>query len=102
MSQSSEFLFLLKPPRKTFMENASQEEERIMQEHFEYLKELQETGKLILAGPCLDGVLGIVIFRANSLEEAAQIMNHDPSVEATLMRAELHPFRVSLFSPKAI
>lgn len=102
MTQNHDFLYLLKPPRKTFVEDMSQEEERIMQKHFEYLKELQETGKLVLAGPCLDGVFGIVIFGAKTPEEAEQIMKHDPSVQANIMQAELHPFRMSLFSPKAI
>jgi uncharacterized protein YciI len=47
----SEWLCIIRPPRATFMEDATPEELEIMGEHFEYLKSLLEAGKLILAGP---------------------------------------------------
>jgi len=52
--------------------------------------------KVVLAGPCTDGAFGIVVFEADSEEDAAVYMNGDPAVEGGLMSAELHPFRISL------
>ncbi|MGZ4135865.1 MAG: YciI family protein, partial [Tumebacillaceae bacterium] len=67
-------------------------------EHFGYLQGLLKEGKLILAGPCLDRVMGITIFKADSEEEARAIMNNDPAVVKGVMSAELHPYRVSLLT----
>jgi uncharacterized protein len=38
---------------------------------------------------------GIVIFRADSADEASRIVDEDPAVRASVMRAELFPFRVA-------
>jgi uncharacterized protein YciI len=46
----SDWLCVIRPPRATFMEDASPEELEIMQRHFEYLQSLLEAGRLILAG----------------------------------------------------
>lgn len=78
------------------METISEDEERIMEAHFEYLKKLSEEGRIIIAGPCLDGSFGIIVFNARDMDEAKTIMEQDPSVKARIMEAELHPFRVSL------
>lgn len=93
----STFVYVLKAYQHDLINNASPEEEKIIDMHFEHLKKALDKGTLILAGPCLDGEFGIVIFRAESEEEARAFMNSDPAVEAGLMSAELHPFRVSLF-----
>ncbi|MEH7308118.1 YciI family protein, partial [Neobacillus drentensis] len=64
--------------------------------HFDYLKGLLAEEKLILAGPCLDGALGICVFRSDSLDAAQVIMEKDPAVIEGVMNAELHKFQVSL------
>ena len=92
----SMFIYVLKACRHDLINNASPEEEKIIEMHFERLKKALHDKTLILAGPCLDGEFGIVIFRAESEEEARAFMNCDPAVKAGLMSAELHPFRVSL------
>ena len=74
----------------------TEEEERVMVAHFEYLKKLSEDGRIILAGPCLDGAFGIVVFKASDVSEAKGIMEKDPSVRTGIMHAEIHPFHVSL------
>lgn len=74
----------------------SSEEEAIVEDHFERLKRALAEGKLILAGPCLDGEFGVVVFRAQSKEKAKEFMNNDPAVKKGIMTAELHPFHVSL------
>ena len=46
--------------------------------HFERLQKALAKDKLILAGPCLDGEFGIVVFRAQSREEAEEFVKNDP------------------------
>jgi uncharacterized protein YciI len=98
MDQCKHFVYVIRSLRKDFLESITEEEERIMAEHFQYLKKLHEKGKIVLAGPCLDGAFGIVVFTAKDLCEAQEVMEQDPSVQAGSMKAELHPFRVSLRS----
>jgi uncharacterized protein YciI len=96
MNQTSAFLYVLRLARLEAFEKMSPKEEAIIDEHFEYLKRKLAEKKLVLAGPCLDGKFGIVIFRAESEKEAEEFMKNDPAVRSRVMAAELHPFRVSL------
>ena len=79
--------------------NWTAREEAIVDRHFAKLQGLLEEGKLILAGKT-DGLdertFGIVIFEADSEEEARQVMKDDPAVAEGIMRAELFPYRVAL------
>ncbi|WP_430787527.1 YciI family protein [Virgibacillus flavescens] len=93
-----EFVYIIRPVKNNFIDTMTEEENQIMERHFQYLQELQAEKKLILAGPCLDGAFGIVIFLSESLDTARAIMEKDPSVLAGLMNAEVHPYRVSLHS----
>jgi uncharacterized protein len=92
----SEWLCIIRPPRATFMEDSSPEEDEIMGAHFEYLKGLLEEGTLILAGPSLEPPFGIIVFEAETEEEARRLIADDPSVKAGLQTPELHAFRASL------
>jgi uncharacterized protein YciI len=96
MSDIPTFIYLLRLVNPESFNKMSFKEEKIINNHFEHLKKGLDKGTLILAGPCLDGAFGIVIFRAASLKEAETFMNSDPAVTAGVMTAELHPFRVSL------
>jgi uncharacterized protein len=96
MGPVSEWLCVIRPPRVTFMEDATPEEQEIMREHFEYLKSLLEAGKLILAGPSLEPPFGIIVLEAESEDEARRLVAADPSVAAGIQMPELHPFRASL------
>jgi uncharacterized protein YciI len=82
---------------------ATEEEKRIVSEHFSYLKALQEKGVLILAGRTQNtdhSSHGIVIFTADSEEKAREIMLADPAVEKRVFRAELFPYSIALLSEK--
>jgi uncharacterized protein YciI len=96
MTDISCFIYLLRPTRPNFIEGISKEEEVILGEHFHYLEKALAEGTLVLADPCLDGVFGVVIFKAASQEEAEGFMDNDPAVKHGFMRAEVHPFHVSL------
>jgi uncharacterized protein len=78
-------------------------EKKLVSEHFDYLKGLTNGGTVVLAGRTVNtdvSSFGIVIFRAGSEEEARRIMNEDPAVRNRVFRAELFPYRMSLFNPR--
>lgn len=54
-------------------------DEAIRKEHIDYLNDLIEKGKIIAKGPFTDHSGGLVIFRAESIEEAQQLANRDPA-----------------------
>ena len=70
-------------------------------EHFQYLEKLDESGKILLGGPCLDAQRLIIIVTANSLEEAEELIKNDPSVKNKLVFYEVHPFSISVGSLKS-
>jgi uncharacterized protein YciI len=91
-----EYIYLLHPFRDGFYEKPTANEEAVMAEHFDHLKQAAAAGTVILAGPCLDDSFGLVIFRAENEDAAKAFMFNDPSVKKNVMMAELHPMRVSL------
>lgn len=94
----SDWLCLIRPCRPTFIADASDEERRIMGEHFEYLKRLLHEGKLLMAGPAPEGPFGLIVLVADSGAEAWELVRADPSVRAGVQDPELHPFRTSLLA----
>jgi uncharacterized protein YciI len=95
----SEFLYTIQPTRiEMLAEGPTPEEERIVDAHYNYLKELTEKKVVILAGRTLitdARSFGIVVFRADSEEAARNIVADDPAVKGGVMRAELFPYRVA-------
>jgi uncharacterized protein YciI len=95
-----EFIYVLKLiDRLRTQNNWTVDDEKIVENHFNYLKQLQKDQKLILAGKT-DGLddhtFGIVIFEAASYEEALNIMNYDPSIVCGIMQGQLFPYSVAL------
>ena len=95
-----EFVCLLTPAfDRAFLESATPEQRAVVDRHGEFLLALAEQGRLVLAGRCWDGPLGIVILRAQDEREARALLAGDPSLAAGLQTAELYPFAV--FIPPA-
>ncbi len=64
-------------------------------EHLEKLAPLVRAGRVRLAGPLTDGAGSLVVFEADSLEEAERIAREDPySVHGVFEKVEVHPFKV--------
>lgn len=93
-----EFIYLIHPLRHEFFENPTPQEDAVMEEHFEYLKQATTQGMVLLAGPCLDETFGVVVLNAESERTAREFMLNDPSVKNNVMMAELHPMKISLIS----
>jgi uncharacterized protein YciI len=91
-----EYLYLIHPYRHGFFDSPTPEENEIMEEHYEYLKESAKKGTVVLAGPCTDQTFGLVVLRAENDQAANAFMFADPSVEKNVMAAELHPMRISV------
>ena len=95
-----EYIYVLKLiPRLHKEDNWTTGDEGIVQRHFERLKELTDSGVVILAGRTLneeENAFGIVIFEAEDEEKAKAFMKEDPAVKEGIMTAELFPYRVAL------
>ena len=95
-SQKHQFVYIYKPIKENFNQTATEEENKIISEHFLYLKNLLEKKILILAGPELNAKFGIAVLETNTEAEAIKIMENDPAIINKVFTAELFPFRVSL------
>ncbi len=71
-------------------------EHALIEEHFNYLKNLVREGRVLLAGRCMDAPCGFVIYRAASEQQARDMMDGDPAVAGKVMTAVCHPFRIAL------
>lgn len=81
-------------------EGPTEQESRVVSDHYSYLKELMEQGTVILAGRTQNtdySSFGIIIFKAESPEQARRVAENDPAVKDTVMQAELYPYRITLF-----
>ena len=96
------FLYRIYPTRPEMLTDGPTpaERERIG-EHFAYLQRLVADEVVLMAGRTLNTdttSFGIVVFVAPSEDAARAIMEGDPAVQAGVMRAELFPYRVALWS----
>lgn len=67
--------------------------------HLEYLNELYKKGKVFMAGPFTDKQGGLVLYKAESLEEARKLAEADPVViegARTLELREWSPLELPL------
>lgn len=98
---ASQFLYRLQPTRTGMLTGGpTQDEERIVGQHFAYLQKLLADGRLLMAGRTTtedERVFGIVIFTAVSASAALEVMQNDPAVRQGVMSAELFPYRVALW-----
>jgi len=99
MTEKNHFYAIIRPYRQDFIINSDKEEEKIMLDHFNYLKSLLNQNKICLAGPTLipEDPFGLVIFETEDAEEARQLLDNDPSVKAGIQKiVDFRPIRLSL------
>ncbi len=99
----AQYLYRIRPVRVGFLTDPTAEESARVSEHFAYLKDLTHRGTVLLAGRTQnedDATFGIVLFEADSMEEAETIMRRDPAVHAGVFQAELFPYEIALVSPR--
>ncbi len=85
-----------------FVEYA-QEPERIAQArpaHRAYLQDLLDQGRLVLAGPFIDGSGALFVYDAPNEEVAARLADDDPFARASLFkRVVMKPWALAFSSP---
>jgi len=96
MKQSKQYFVRLLGTREGWPEAMSADEEKIMEEHYQYLVDLVKQHKVRAAGPVFDPVFGLVILDVENEAEARQIMDKEPSVVAGVHTYELSEMRLSL------
>jgi uncharacterized protein YciI len=97
-----QFIYRIQPTRLGMLTRGATElEASIIGQHFDYLAKLVEEGIVFMAGRTLtadEKTFGIVIFAAATEPDAVALMQNDPAVKLGVMKAELFPYRVALWS----
>jgi uncharacterized protein YciI len=99
MTKKNHYYIVIKPIRQDFLINPKEEEDKIMSDHFKYLKSLLKKKKLFLAGPTLipEDPFGVIILEAETEREAKELIENDPSIKAGIQKvADFRPIRLSL------
>ncbi len=75
-------------------DRSPEEAQKLQAAHMANIGRLAEEGKLLVAGPFLDGgeLRGIYIFDVKTVEEAAELTATDPAIQAGSLVMELHPW----------
>ena len=92
------WLVVLRPVREEMPFDPTEEESRIVGEHYEYLKLLRAKGRLVLAGPSAvpGDTFGLGIFDQKDRVEVEAIVAADPAITGGVMTAEIRPYRISV------
>jgi len=96
-----QFVYVLKlTPRLLDAKNWTEKDNQIVGRHFRRLQQMHKDGRLILAGRTLNesdpSQFGVVIFEADSEDDARKVMGADDAVREQIMTAQLFPFGVAL------
>lgn len=72
----------------------STEAAQLQRAHLDNISRMAEEGKLVVAGPFFDEweVKGIYIFAVETVEEAEELTQTDPAIQAGRLIMELHPW----------
>lgn len=80
------------------------ERARLQKAHMDNIGRMAEEGKLVVAGPFLDGgaYRGIYIFNVETVEEARKLTESDPLIKSGGLEMELHPWYGSAYLIEAV
>ncbi|MBN2227420.1 MAG: SRPBCC domain-containing protein [candidate division Zixibacteria bacterium] len=98
MTNLEQYFVQLHGTREGWPGHMTNDESRVMQEHYLYLKHLAAGKKVLMAGPCFDPVFGLIILQVQSEAEAREIMENEPSVVHGVHTYTMHPMRVSILA----
>lgn len=99
MGMTIYYIFLLRKG-PAWSPDSTPEISALQEEHLANLKRLAEMGKLVINGPLLDSfatsgeIRGIGVLKADSLEEAQELIGSDPMVKVGRLVFELHAWMV--------
>ena len=94
------FFLKLIPPRSTFINDITDDERRIMNEHGAYWSTFINNGIAIVIGPVLDpnGPFGMAVVEVDSEEQLNEIISNDPA--NGLNRFEVFPMIRAVYKQK--
>ena len=92
------WLVILRPTREEMAFEPTDEELRIVSDHYEYLVGLRDEGKLVVAGPSIvaGDTFGIGVLDVDDEDEVRAIVAADPAVGRGAMTAEIRPLRIAV------
>ncbi len=96
MPKPQYYLVQLHGTREGWPGDITPDEEKVMSEHFDYLKKLTAKKKVYMAGPVFEAKFGLIVLAVASEAEAREIMDNEPSVKTGLHTYTLSSMRVSL------
>jgi uncharacterized protein len=87
------YFLKLNPPRKSFMQDMTEDERKIMQQHVAYWAPFVEDGTVIVLGPVMDPAsgYGIAIVRVEGEDRLLELIKNDPA--NGLNQYEWHPMK---------
>ena len=74
----------------------SKEALKALVEHTAYMKNLEDQGKVVIAGGFMDGTGGMDILEVDTLDEALEISRNDPLAKSNLIRQDIKAWSTDL------
>lgn len=90
------FHVLLHTPGPQWQDGVSFQDQPGVGLHVQYMAGLLQQGLLVMGGPFLDDTGGMMISRAQTIEDALRIANKDPAVTSGLLRVTVRPWMVPM------
>jgi len=100
MGMTIYYIYLLKKG-PTWSPDSTPEISALQEAHLANLKRLSDMGRLVINGPLLDSfatsgeIRGIGALKANSIEEAQELIGTDPMVRVGRLVFELHTWMIN-------
>jgi len=93
-----EFLITIEPTRPDLEATMGLEEQRVVGEHFEHLKDLHGKGVVLFVGRTTGekNLRGLIVVTAADKAEAQAILEADPAAQAGIFRGRVDEFKVIL------
>lgn len=91
--EQQHFLVTATAKRENFRENVTEEEKTIISQHLDYINQMVAKKKILFTGSCVDGAMGLIVYKAESYEAALELFENDPLVKSGIMNTEIHPFK---------
>lgn len=79
-----QFLATAIPKKENWTQKMTDEEKAIMAQHLTYVNQLFTEGRILFSGACLDGAMGLIVYKAESYEAAFEMFG--------ITNTDLHPF----------
>jgi uncharacterized protein YciI len=96
------FIYLIHPPRPTFVADMTPEEREIMGRHAAYWQRFVDSGQMVVFGPVLDstGSWGLGVLEAEDEEEVRAFAAGDPVVVTGTAELEVGQMLAGFIRPR--